>query len=193
MLKNLLYSLPALLLAGCSGSTERYRDTHHLEIPPTLPIEHTQSQAAVGADDMKPSSSPLAGLIAFEEAAGKPVLTLKTRMERAWEMVATALKISDIEVLDKNRDLNVFQVRFDADNEGQDVGLIRSLLTNRYPEAEYTVTLKDESAGVVVNAALTNADSVAADEDGSPELVRLLHKVINDKIINRDPRKTEDE
>lgn len=193
MKKHLLYSLPALLLIACGETQERYRDIHHLELPPELPIEHTHQQAAVEADDLRPKTSALAGLMAFEEVAGKPVLTLKTRQERAWEMLSTALKISNINVLDKNRELSLFQVRYDPDIDGKDVGFIGSLLNNDFPEAEYSIRLKDESAGIRIDVSPNPPDSVDSSEDGSGELVRLLHKIIDEKILNRSETKPEDD
>ncbi len=193
MAKNLFYGLPALLLIACGETPERYRDTHHLEMPPELPIEHTQQQAAVAADDLKPKVSALAGLMAFEEVAGKPILTLKTRPERAWEMVATALRITNINVLDKNREQSVFQVRYDPDVDGKDVGFISSLLGNDYPEAEYSIRLKEVSTGIAVNVALNQAEALDGNDDGSAELLRLLHKTIDEKIINRDDSRRQEE
>lgn len=192
MLRKLSYGLPVLLLAACGETPEKYRDIHHLELPPVLPIEHTNPQPAIAVDDMKPKSA-LANLMDFVELDGKPRLTLKTSRDRAWEMVATALKISDVEVLDKNPDENRFLVRYDPDTGGKDVGLIRALLNNHYPEAEYTINLNDEISGVIVKAALSKPDDVETDADGSAELIRLLHKAIDEKIINRDPQKKADE
>ncbi len=193
MNKHLLYGLPVLLLAACGETPERYRDIHQLELPPELPIEHTHQQAAVGADDLKPKVSALTGLMVFEEVAGKPVLTFKTRRERAWEMVATALRIDDINVIDKNRDLLLFQVRYDPDIDGKQVGFVASLFNNDYPEAEYTIKLKEEVAGVLVEVAPNQANELDSSEDGSAELVRLLHRTINDKIINRDDSKSRED
>lgn len=190
MLRKLTYGLPCLLLTACADAPDKYRDTHHLELPPVLPIEHTNPQPAVEADDLKPKSA-LANLMAFTDG-DKPVLTLKTRRDRAWEMVATALKLADIELLDKNQEENRFQVRYDPDTGGKDAGLLRALLNNHYDEAEYTITLKEEGAGVVVNAAPSKPEDTEA-EDGSKELVRLLHKTIDEKIINRPPQKKAEE
>lgn len=188
MNKSSLLILPSLLLLACGETSERHRDLRHLELPPELPIEHTHHQAAVGADDLKPKSSAsgiLAGLMSFEEVGGKPILTLKTRSERAWEMVATALRLTEIQVLDKNREQRAFQVRYDPDVDGKDVGFIGSLLSNDYPEADYAITLKDESGAIRVNVAPNQSAKLESAEDGSNELVRLLHKTIEEKIINR--------
>lgn len=191
LLRTLTYGLPCLLLTACADAPDKYRDIHHLELPPVLPIEHTNPQPAVAIDDLKPKSA-LANLMAFTDDSAKPLLTLKTRPDRAWEMVATALKISDIDVLDKNQEEHFFRVRYDPDTSGKDVGLLRSLLNNNYDEAEYTIKLKDESTGIIVNVSLSQTDNQEVGKDGSAELLRLLHKVIDEKIINREPEKKTD-
>lgn len=193
MAKKLFYVLPALLMSACGETPERYRDTHFLELPPELPIEHTHQQPAVGSDDLNPKASPLASLIAFEEANGTPVLTLKTRPERAWEMVGTALHISNINTLDKNRELSLFHIRYDADSRGEQMSLLGSLWNDNYAEADYTITLKEDLTGVKVNVALTKPDDLEYGEDGSNEVVRVLYKVINDKIINRNDSKPKED
>jgi uncharacterized lipoprotein len=195
MNKSSLYVLPTVLLLACGESSERYRDTHHLEMPPELTIEHTHHQPAVGSDDLKPKAagSVLAGLMEYDSAGGKPKLTLKTRPERAWEMISTALRIANINVLDKNREKLVFQVRYDPDVDGKDVGFIRSLLNNDYPEADYSINLMEESAGMRVNVAPNQSTQLESDEDGSAELLRLLHQTIDEKIINRSDSKAKPE
>lgn len=183
MSKHLIYSVP-LLLAACSDTSEKYRDLHQLELPPTLAIEHTNSQPVVEADDMKPKSA-LAGLMAFADDGEKPRLTLKTRGDRAWEMIETALKLTDIQVLDKNRDDNHLQVRYDPDIDGKDVGLLASIFNNQYEEAEYNISLTQEAAAILVQVRPSKPDEVDAGDNGAAELLRLLHKTIDEKIINR--------
>lgn len=192
MMKKIAYGLPALLIVGCADTSDRYRDTQMLELPPELPIEHTHSQTAIAENDLKPRTSALSGLLSFEDHETTPKLALKTRPDRAWEIVSTALKLSELEVLDKNRELNRFQVRFDADHtDGSEGNVLDIFLNNDYEDSEYVITLKEEILGVMVNAELSKADEFA--EDGSAVLIRLLHKIIDEKIINRDPTRPEAE
>jgi uncharacterized lipoprotein len=192
MLKKLAYGLPILLLGGCADTSDRYRDTQHLELPPELPIEHTHSQTAIAENDLKPKTSALSGLMSFEDHETKPKLALKTRPDRAWEIVSTALKLSELEVLDKNRELNRFQVKYDADNtEGEEGNVLDIFLNNDYEDSEYVITLKEEILGVMVHAELSKQDEFA--EDGSAVLIRLLHKIIDEKIINRDASRPDKE
>lgn len=190
MRKTLILSVPlSLLMIACGESTDsRYRDLHELELPPVLPIEHHQSQSAVGEDDFKPKrTSALSGIMDFKDDEHKPRLVLKTRPERAWEMVTVALKVTNIQVLDRNREANLIQVRYDPDLDGKDVGLLAQIFTDTMPEADYNIMLKEEKAdaGVWVNVVPSQPDSVDADEDSSAELIRLIHKTIDEKIINR--------
>lgn len=192
MSKHLIYGLPALLLLGCADTSDRYHDTHHLEMPPELPIEHTHSQPALSQDDLKPKTSPLADLLDFKDDSTQPKLTLKTRADRAWEMVMVALKICNIAVLDKNREENRIQVRYDPDTDGEEEGVLDALFNNGYAEADYTITLTKDNLGMEVNAALSKPDQIEDGEDGSAKLIRLLHKTIDKKIINREENKSED-
>lgn len=192
-LKHFALSLPALVLIGCADTSDRYRDTHALELPPELPIEHTHSQAAVSANDLtaKPAS-PLAGLVDYHDNGSTPKLTLKTRPERAWDMIIVALKIGDIKVLDKNREENRIQVRYDPDTAGKEESLLDIFADDNYAEADYTLTLKEDILGIVINAALSKPDELEFGEDGSAELIRFLHKMIDERIINRDTHKIEE-
>jgi hypothetical protein len=100
--------------------------------------------------------------------------------------------LSGLEVLDKNRELNRFQVKYDADNtEGEEGNVLDIFLNNDYEDSEYVITLKEEILGVMVNAELSKSDEFA--EDGSAVLIRLLHKIIDEKIINRDASRPEKE
>ncbi len=187
ILKHFALSLPALVLIGCADTSERYRDTHALELPPELPIEHIHPQAAVSTDELSTKPvSPLADLVDYRDDANTPKLILKTRLERAWDMVIVALKISDIKVLDKNREENRLQVRYDPDTAGKEESLLDIFAADKFAEADYNITLKEDILGVAVNAALSKPDQLEFGDDASAELIRFLHKIIDERIINRD-------
>ena len=192
-LKYLTLSLMGLLAVGCADTSARYRDTHLLEMPPELPIEHSQTQTAVLNDDMTPKvKSPLADLVDYQDDEKKPILTLKTRLDRAWDMVVVALKIGNIKVLDKNRETNRIQVRFDPDTAGKEESLFDIFSDDTYAEADYDITLKEEILGIVINAKLAHPDELEFGEDGSAELIRFLHRIIDEKIINRSRTNSEE-
>lgn len=186
MWKKLSQSLPALLMVACADTSDRYRDIQHLEMPPELPIEHTHNQTTITQDDLRPKVSALSNLMAFEDIGDKPLLTLRTRPDRAWEIVSTALKISNLQILDMNREQKRFQVRYDADVGGEESGIFDEIFNNNFEEADYTISLKEGISGVVVNAELSKPDELEFGDDASAELIRFLHKTIDEKIINRD-------
>jgi len=185
--------MPPLLIGACTDTSERYRDTHALEMPPELVIERTHTQAPVAADESKTEAvSPLAGLVNYQDDDKNPVLSLKTRPDRAWDMVLVALKLGNIEVLDKNREINRIQVRFDPDTAGKKESLFDIFSDDNYAAANYNISLKEEVMGVVVKAELSAPSELEFGEDGSAEVIRFLHKVIDEKIINRDRNKVEE-
>lgn len=193
MSRKLLYCLILTLISACSDTSSRYRDLRQLELPPALPIEHTHTQPALVADDMtRTSSSPLAGLMAFQDDDKAPILTLKTRPERAWDMIVVALKIANVKVLDKNREARSIQVRFDPDTAGKEESIWDLFAANNYDEADYTITMAEGIMGVRVEVGLNNPKQLEFGKNASPELLRFLHKVIDEKIINRQPEKTEE-
>lgn len=193
MPRKLFYSLPCLLLAACADTSEKYRDTHHLELPPTLAIEHTNSTPAETSDSptetvsSKPSKkkSILEGIEQLAEKEGKPILQINTRLDRAWDLTETALKLADIEILDKNRNDLSFQVNYDPDARG-----LLNFFNNQYEAADYTLTLKEAISGIEVSARLaqksSNGEPQEGNNDASAELIKRLHQVLQEKIINRD-------
>lgn len=188
-LKKLVFGLPALLVIACTETPERYRNLQNLELPPDLPITHSRSQSVVAVDDMKPKASPLAGLVSFEDDGRNPRLMLTTKLNRAWDMIAIALKLGYIEVLDKNPREKRFQVRFDPDTAGKEESFLDIFSADTYPEANYDIRLTEDILGVDVKVEAVNSGQIEPGTDASAELMRFLHKTIDEKIINRDRSK----
>lgn len=189
MPRKLIYSLPCMLLAACADTSDKYRDIQHLEMPPTLAIEHTANATEVEAEsEMTPrKNSLLDGIERLIEKDGKPVMRINTRLDRAWDLTETALKLADVEVLDKNRNELTFLVNYDPDRSG-----LIGLLTSQYDEAYYTLTLTEAVTGIEVSAKLAEkgayGDSQEGFEDASAELIKRLHQVLQEKVINRNDK-----
>lgn len=188
MPRKLIYSLPCVLLAACADTSDKYRDIQHLEMPPMLVIEHTNSapvEPETVSDSVTTKKSLLEGIEQLVEKDGKPILQINTRLDRAWDLTDTALKLASIEVLDKNRNELTFQVSYDPDGRG-----LLSLLANQYDEASYTLTLKEATTGIEVSAKLAQkgvyGESQEGYDDASSELIKKLHQVLQDKVINRE-------
>lgn len=201
--KKLLFSLPALFLAACTDTSEKYRDISHLELPPTLAVEHVGGAAADPAtiapkskaeksEEAAPqnkANSDLDNLILIVGGEQKPRLQMKTRFERAWDLVNNALRSAEIEVVDKNRDQGVFRVRYVAGGEGKGRGFmssITSFFSDKFEDIEYTLTLdKDKKITETRVEKVVNNDQEAGsndkeafNKDDTASLVKLLHKTM---------------
>ncbi len=195
MFRKLIYSLPCVLLAACADTSDKYRDIQHLELPPTLAIEHTASAPVETESQTTPrKKSILEGIEQLAEKDGKPILQINTRLDKAWELTETALKLADIEILDKNRNELTFQVNYDPDGSG-----LLTLFNDQYYPADYTLTVTEAITGIEVSAKLAekavNGETQHGYNDASAELIKRLHQVLQEKIINRgnkDSKETKD-
>lgn len=187
MFRKTLYIVSCLLVA-CADNSEKYRDLHHLEMPPVLPVE--QRQVNVSEPDDKPEmvgksgkKSPLDGILKLLEEDGKPaVLQISTRIDRAWDLTGTALILASLPVVDKNGPDKSYLVRYPGGE-----GFLDGLFSN---PREYHLNLKDGITGVKLTAQLAKQASNgetqdAADGDESDALIRRLYKALQDKVINK--------
>lgn len=150
MRKLLITSLSGVLLSACSDNPEKYRDIKHLEFPPTLAIEHTNSSAvknpssSLSSETPKPSSD-LDRLIYIGGEDLHPEITLKTRFDRAWDLIDHGLKLAEIETVEKDKEKGLFRVRYEDKNSSS--GLMKSVTSIfdiSYSDIEYTLTLNKD-------------------------------------------------
>ena len=216
MFKKLFYSLSCVLLISCADSgSDKYRDIKHLEFPPTLVIEHSNTSSYGSAytdrqdkpntetqkpetpkksDTEQPESLPknastdLGRLIRLVGDPDKPRLQLKTRFDRAWDLVAHGLNLAGIEVVDRNHDTGTYRVRYVTNSEGNQRGLLDSLssfFSDKYADMEYTLTLEKDNSPTEVRAdklvpvnQAENPDNKTFNRDDSGSLIKLLQKTI---------------
>ena len=118
----------------------------------------------------------------------KPRLQLKTRFDRAWDLVAHGLSLAGIEVVDRNHDTGIYRVRYVADGEGNQRGLMDSLtsfFSDKFEDTEYTLTLEKDSSPTEVRAdkvipinQAENSEKKSFNRDDSGSLIKLLQKTI---------------
>lgn len=199
MRKTTLYTLPcvSLLLVACADSPDKYRDIKHLEMPPTLaierntstPVKSSRSSAAstsTSNSETKPkSASDLDKLIYITGDDQHPVLQLKTRFDRAWDLINHGLQIAEIEVIDKSRDEGKIRVRYLAGQETNGNGFISSIGSLfGGKDSEYNLTLDKDSkiTGVHIDKVATNENLQDGAEDISTndaaKLASLLQTII---------------
>jgi uncharacterized lipoprotein len=190
MRKTTAFTLPclSLLLVACADSPDKYRDIKHLEMPPTLAIERNTStpvKSSRNSETKQKSASDLDKLIYITGDDQHPILQLKTRFDRAWDLINHGLQLAEIEVVEKNLLERKIIVRYVAGQENQANGFISSigsLFNNK--DSEYTLTLDKDSKITGVHI-----DKIATDEklqDGAEyagnndatSLATLLQKII---------------
>ncbi|MFM8342049.1 MAG: outer membrane protein assembly factor BamC [Methylomonas sp.] len=198
MRKTTALTLPclSLLLVACADSPDKYRDIKHLEMPPTLAIERntstpvkssrsssTTSTANTSETNSKPASD-LDKLIYLAGDDQHPVLQLKTRFERGWDLINHGLQLADIEVIDKNHDEGKIRVRYVADQASKGRGFVSSVtsfFTDKFADTEYTLTLDKDSriTGVHIDKVTSGEnDAESFNNNDAKALATLLQKTI---------------
>ncbi|MDD4914825.1 MAG: outer membrane protein assembly factor BamC [Methylococcales bacterium] len=194
MHKKVNTCLICFLLAACSSVPDKYRDLKHLEIPPTLAIEHSSNfQANAGrteerigkAAGLAEETSELEKLVMLVGTDAKPRLLIKAGFDRTWDLVERALDLAEIEVLDKSHDDGTLQVHYVANRQGG--GGPRSIFSffGNPSDTEYAIKVdKDQKTTEVhvkkrVTAEQEQANAVdTVNSDDSASLIKLLHKTI---------------
>lgn len=185
-----------LLLLSCADvSNTRYKDTRHLEQPPTMEIKVKPKTEVEENEEI--SDTGLGSRVSFSESAEKPVIKIKKLFYRSWNIVTQALKLNDIEVKDKNRELGVFYILFDPDEFSDENNGIMSKLTffffeDDYDKAAYKLTVAWQDNVTEVRAELADQtvsdlldddeDNIASNVDGSGILLKALYKTIKDDL-----------
>ncbi len=209
MRKTTLYTLPcaSLLLVACADSPDKYRDIKHLEMPPTLAIERntstpvkssrgsgyassasTSSTSNSSETKSKPASSDLDKLIYLTGDDQHPVLQLKTRFDRAWDLIDRGLQLAEIEVVDKNHDEGKIRVRYVADaSKGRGfMSSVTSFLSDKFEDTEYTLTLDKDSkiTGVHIDKVTTGDKSAEGAESFNNNDAQALATLLQTTIKN---------
>lgn len=180
MQKLLITGLSGLLITACSDTPEKYRDIKHLELPPTLAIERNTSSAPTrgsvssSSPEAPKPSSDLDRLIYLGGEDLHPVINLKTRFERGWDLVDHGLKLAEIETVEKDKEKGTFRVRFEDKNSSASLmKSVTSLFDISYADIEYTLTLdKDLGRSTPVHIEKLKQDDPA--ENAAKTLATLL-------------------
>jgi len=189
------FLIPLLLSACAEVKNTRYKDTHELEMPPVMKIDERPKR-------QKPQEEKNAGLGDIVSLAGSdalPVIKLKKMFDRSWSIVEQGLKLSEIEITDKNRGSGVFYLKFDPDSqESKDSGMMDSLsfflFQDDYEEAAYKLTVVWRESDTEVSVELVDQESDDLLDDGEDDiegsidsgakLIEKLYKTIRDDLPN---------
>ena len=197
--KYFLLIIISLVLLSCAESrNSRYKDTSHLEMPPEMEIVETEP-VVVGEYEKLTNTGLGDEYVSYAGSAEKPVMKIKKLFDRSWVLVEQALKLSEIEITDKNREQGFFYVNFDPDAQGsKDTELIDGVsfffFEDEYEAAAYKLIVKWNETDTEVTAELANqinTDMLDDDEDmedfeGSVDsgasLLKKLYKTIRDDL-----------
>ena len=188
----------SLVLVSCAETEKsRYKDTSHLEMPPEMEIVETEK--VVVSEYEKLTNTGLGDNVLYEGSAEPPVMKIKKLFDRSWVLIEQALKLSEIEITDKNREQGVFYVNFDPDaRDSKDAELIDSVsfffFEDEYEAAAYKLKVEWRETDTEVTAELVNqvnTDLLDDDEDmedfeesvdDGTKLLKKLYKTIRDDL-----------
>ena len=186
----------ALFVSACSEvKSTRYKDTSVLEVPPVMKIVEKPKELVKESE--KAESSGLGDIVKLAGSVEQPVIQIKKMFDRSWNIVEQGLKLSEIEITDKNREEGVFYLKFDPDNKSsKDSGLMDSMSfffsKDDYDEAAYKLTVIWKESSTEVSAELIEkvADDLLDDEDGDfdssvdpgAKLIKALYKTMRDDL-----------
>lgn len=184
--------MPYFFLIACSDVPDKYRDTKHLEMPPTLAIEHHsgtvfESEADIQSKLETKEATTLSDLEKLVKIVGpeqKPRLQLKAGFDRSWDLVNNALRLAEIDIIENNRDQATLQVHYEADakNKGGTVfTALGNLFNSDSDDKVYTISLDKDKTITETKISKTvnkNSDTNKPTPDDSAILVRLIHQTI---------------
>jgi len=191
-----LLFLMLLLTSGCAEvKNTRYNDTGELEMPPVMEIIEKPKRQA----QQEKKNTGLADIVSLAGSEEQPVIKLKKMFDRSWSIVEQGLKLSEIEITDKNRDSGVFYLKFDPDARGsKDSGMMDNLsfflFQDEYEEAAYKLTVVWRESNTEVTVELVDPedndllddgeDDIEGSIDSGARLIQALYKTIRDDLPN---------
>ncbi len=170
--KQSIFFLILITVASCAEHKDtRYRDTTELEIPPTIEIVE-KPEAQVQASN-KPEQTVLANKILLAGSELVPVIKIKKLFDRSWNLVEQALKLNDIQVKDKNRELGVFYILFSSEQQKPDEAQTFDTITSFFfsddtRKSGYKLTVAWQESDTEVAAEIVaedDGDGLLDDED----------------------------
>jgi uncharacterized lipoprotein len=187
--------IKSLLLAGLlvsCGTTEesRYRNTEHLERPPTVAKSSPAKEERVIDNSSIPKKKDSTGLGSDVYLSTPLQLTIRQPFDDAWTTLGRALKQSGLKVTDHERDKGLYYVTQDTTDRTGFFAKATAFLSD--DPTIYLLTVKQEGEETTVTATLANAteqSSAATEEkaqptsmEGAEDLLQLVFKTLRDKL-----------
>ncbi|PKM38240.1 MAG: hypothetical protein CVV06_01585 [Gammaproteobacteria bacterium HGW-Gammaproteobacteria-10] len=175
------------VLANCSETEVRYRDTGHLERPPEFEGVSGEQSLQKSVDPVLTTLSIQQGLgdkVALEQSALRKKLIIKEPFEKAWFIMELVLSQQRIEITDKDRDAGYYYVRFDPDDNEAKGFLGWLFRDDDYIERIYSLQLSEgQSASEITADIVTEQDEKNPSIPGAPEPLEDIKKDGPDRLL----------
>lgn len=202
---------PVILgLSACADATKKYRDTSELERPPQLEIAKSTSDSATEnpvdnetksvteaksdtetkANVTKHIAKGLGEVVKIEDDSH---LIIDRPFAESWLLVAKGLRISNMEVADRNLEKGQYYVVFDPDladiKNGEKPGFMDTLfMDDENPKARYLLTFYENKRSVKLSVEFleyfstgVQAESKLPDK-GVEKLLKKLYTALHDDL-----------
>ncbi len=189
MKSKYLFVFSGLILAACSAEDTRYKDLRALERPPIVVSPRQPGEARFdddGALDREPKKKGL-GEVVYLTESNPPQIMIRQSLDQSWDALGRALKQSDIDVIDHERNKGLYYVAYKV---GGFFSRLMSGSVATHKDANYTLTLEQDGDEVVVSASAVHTESTASSQDGynetrpdlSGELLKNLYDTLHDDL-----------
>jgi hypothetical protein len=182
----------SLFLTACSSiPTTNYKDNSQLETPPGYSVTKTEPGKPLEKQQEKKG---LGDLVTMDSNAAQATLIINKTFNRAWFLVAKALKLNDLKITDRNRHKGFFFVDYDPDTATGDATdfFTFHIFKDEYEESNYKLMLVEKDKKINVSSMIKppkSDSSLFEDEedreqpkDGSSLLIKILFETIRDDL-----------
>lgn len=188
VIARVLLLIPVLVSCGTSDD-KRYRDTAMLERPPIIATKKKSEEPHI-TDNSKITKKR------HEEGLGSAVymiestpmlLKIKKPLDDAWRILESALKQSQIKIVDHREDKGLYYVYFKQKSLFDDVAsLFQKKREDEHDEANYVLTVTADRDETKITANPFNAAEQDSDDDvadiGAEALLWTLYETLHDDL-----------
>lgn len=191
-------------LSGCADTSKKYRDTSELERPPQLEIAQSTTDSATETKSDAEAKTETEAKAEVEKHIAKGLgdvvsipddshLIINRPFAEAWLLVAKGLRISGMDVSDRNLEKGQYYVVFDPDTadlkNGEKSGFLDLLFTDdENPKGRYLLTFYETPKSVKISIEFLEYFSSGVQTEsplpdkGVAKLLKKLYTALHDDL-----------
>lgn len=188
VIAKILLLIPILVSCGASEDS-RYRDTAMLERPPALTVSKKagESQPADTSKIPKKRHEKGLGSDVYMIESTPMLLKIKKPLDEAWRILESALKQSQIKIVDHREDKGLYYVYYKQKSLFEyAASLFKKKDEDEHDQANYVLTVKADRDETKITANPFDAVEQYSDEDvadsGAEALLWALYKTLHDDL-----------